>query len=89
MYAVCIVYMYSIFEIVQHLQLMDIETGATTDHPPEETPKKKKNKLRHWFSHDGVAGWLIQSVRSAILKSVKYFIQTNFALTLVSMMVGV
>ena len=73
---------------VQCLQSKDVEEGATPN--VEEAPKKKKkSKLRHLFSHDGVTGWLIQSVRSVTLNSVQYFIETNFVLTLISMMVSV
>jgi len=67
---------------VQCLQSKDVEEGATPI--VEEAPKKKKNtsKLRHLFSHDGITGWLIQSVRSVTLNSVQYFIETNFVLTI-------
>jgi len=77
-----------VFEVVQHLQMIDAEAEATTDLPPEETPKKKKGKKHHWFSHDGIGGWLMQSICSVALNSVKYFIKTNFVLSLISMMVG-
>jgi len=79
---------YTIIELVHHLQVTDVEAGATTDLYSEEIPKKKKSRLCHWFSHDGIGGWVIQSIRSAALKGVKYFIKTNFVLTLISMMVG-
>ena len=72
----------------KYLQAVDIETGNTTKHPPKETRKKKKSKVHHWFSHDGIGGWLIQSIHVAVLKSVKYFISINFVLSLISMMVG-
>jgi len=79
---------YTIVELVHHLQVTDVEEGVSTDLPSEEISKKKKSRLRHWFSHDGIGGWLMQSIRSAALKSIKYFIKTNFVLTLISMMVG-
>jgi len=67
--------------------LKDVEEEATPN--VEEAPKKKKSKLHHWLLHDGIAGWFMQSVCSVTLSGVKYFIKTNFVLTLISMMVSV
>ena len=50
--------------------------------------KKKRSKWKCWFSHDRVAGWLLNLTRNAIVKVVSYFVEINFVLTLFSTMVG-
>ena len=50
--------------------------------------KKKRSRWKRWFSHDGVVGWLLKLIRTAIVKCVSYFIEINFVLTLFSTMVG-
>ena len=69
------------------MMVSDEERQSVSDSSTVKT-KKKRSRWRRWFSHDGVAGWLLNLARNAIVKGVSYFIEINFVLTLFSTMVS-
>ena len=64
------------------------EARQSVSDPRTVNTRRKRFRWRRWLTHNGVAGWLLNLMRNAILKGVGYLIEINFVLTLFSTMVG-
>jgi len=67
--------------------LVSSREGENATDSCNEKTEKKMGRWQRWVSRDGIINWLLNLTRNAILKSISYFIEINFVLTLASTMV--